>query len=53
LAEAPAAAGIDVAIETRRVAVPVRDTGDEAAREVVEQYYADLLGFGGVPVGGS
>ncbi len=48
LAEALAAAGIDVTMETRQVAVPVWDTGDEAAREVVEQYYADLLGFSGV-----
>jgi len=46
LAEALAAAGIDVTIETRQISVPVWDTGDEAANEVVEQYYSGLFGFG-------
>jgi hypothetical protein len=53
LAEALAAAGIDVTIETRQIAVPVWDTEDEAARQIVEQYYADLFGFSGVSDGGS
>jgi len=53
LAEALAVAGIDVTIETRQIAVPVWDTEDEAARQIVEQYYADLLGFSGVSDGGS
>ena len=53
LAEALTAAGIDVAIETRQIVVPVWDTDDEAAREVVEQYYADLLGLSRVSGDGS
>jgi len=46
LAEALTAAGIDVNIETRQISVPVWDTGDEAANEVVEQYYSELFEFG-------
>lgn len=53
LAEALAAAGIDVTIETRQITVPIWDTDDEAAREVVEQYYADLLGLSRVSGDGS